>query len=298
MVNSDSALDSTPTLLEFLSHNYFPATVLVGPLIPFRQYMTYIESDVNHLPKCWTIALTRLLVGILYLVIFQFGSQYFPSDYLLTQDYFNANLCWRLTAIALVAKISMSKYLASWLISEGACIVSGVAYDGESYYSCANIYVVKFETTPTFGGIIKSFNLKTNAFAAKHVYKRLKFFGNRHVSQGLTLLFLAIWHGIDTGYFMTFGMEFLIMLMETQITGMIKDLSNKSDTVKQILDNKIVQIVVYILLKTYLIYLLGYSFVTMMLVKYRFWFPVLRAVYFYGHVITIGFAVTSIFYKI
>lgn len=51
-----------------------------------------------------------------------------------------------------------------------------------------------------------------------HVFKRLKFLGNKLLSQMFTLLFLAIWHGLHSGYFICFSMEFLIVNVEKQVT--------------------------------------------------------------------------------
>ncbi len=52
----------------------------------------------------------------------------------------------------------------------------------------------------------------------RYVFKRLKFLGNKDVSQGTTLLFLALWHGLHSGYFMCFLLEFLIVTFERSVS--------------------------------------------------------------------------------
>lgn len=52
----------------------------------------------------------------------------------------------------------------------------------------------------------------------RHVFKRLRFLGNKLVSQMFTLLFLAIWHGLHSGYLICFSLEFLIVNVEKQVT--------------------------------------------------------------------------------
>lgn len=52
---------------------------------------------------------------------------------------------------------------------------------------------------------------------SRHVFKRLKFLGNKALSQVMTLLFLTIWHGLHSGYIMCFSMEFFIMTVERQV---------------------------------------------------------------------------------
>ena len=55
------------------------------------------------------------------------------------------------------------------------CILSGLGYNGvvegqHQWDACANMKVWLFETTPLFGGTIASFNINTNAWAARSVW--------------------------------------------------------------------------------------------------------------------------------
>ena len=60
-----------------------------------------------------------------------------------------------------------------------------------------------------------SFNINTNLWSKRYVYKRLAFLGNRDLSQLGTLVFLAVWHGFYTGYLWAFALEFLAMQAES-----------------------------------------------------------------------------------
>lgn len=51
----------------------------------------------------------------------------------------------------------------------------------------------------------------------RHVFKRLKFLGNKTLSHVTTLFFLTIWHGLHSGYFLCFSMEFFIITVERQV---------------------------------------------------------------------------------
>lgn len=53
---------------------------------------------------------------------------------------------------------------------------------------------------------------------SSYFFKRLKFLGNKVLSQGLSLLFLALWHGLHSGYLVCFQMEFLIVIVERQVS--------------------------------------------------------------------------------
>ena len=52
----------------------------------------------------------------------------------------------------------------------------------------------------------------------RYIFKRLKFLGNKHISQAATLFFLAIWHGFQSGYFMNFFLEFFIVNFEREVS--------------------------------------------------------------------------------
>ena len=78
--------------------------------------------------------------------------------------------------------------------------------------------MIEFESATTFNGLIKSFNISTNQWAAKYIFKRLKFLNSKFISHICTLLYLAMWHGWRSGYYVTFTMEFLIMKMEWEVS--------------------------------------------------------------------------------
>ena len=50
------------------------------------------------------------------------------------------------------------------------------------------------------------------------MYKRLRFLNNKMYSQIGTLLFLAVWHGYHSGYFVTFANELLTMTVEKEVS--------------------------------------------------------------------------------
>ncbi|CAG2101697.1 unnamed protein product [Medioppia subpectinata] len=288
LINADTAVLRMPTLLEFLSHCYFPSTILVGPLISYRKYQSYIESNESRLSDCWQLAAGRLSLGLLYLGFYVLGTHYWPQEYLLSDHFMASSFWWKVTAIAVVCKVGMTKYLATWLIAEGSCMVSGVSWTGQHYYGCANVHIWHFETTATFNGVIKSFNLTTNNFAAIYLFKRLKFLGNRTVSQALTLLFLAVWHGMCSGYFVTFLLEFMIIKMESEVLAKVAKRRQRWPLLDRLLDTLAVKALVFAVFRVYTIYLLGYSFMPFMHLQYPQWFDIYREVYFYGHVITIA----------
>ena len=116
-----------------------------------------------------------------------------------------------------------AKYLIVWELAETACIYSGISFNGEKDGYCQWDGLCNFRSKVVlfgrnFRSMVEGFNINTNQWVARYVFKRLRFMGNKHISHISTMLFLAIWHGFYAGYFITFGLEFVIMLCEAQFS--------------------------------------------------------------------------------
>jgi lysophospholipid acyltransferase 5 len=102
--------------------------------------------------------------------------------------------------------------------------VSGLAHNGKDengvvlWTGVENVKLSTFENTTEFTHYILSFNINTNQWSGQYIYKRLKFLGNRLVSQFATLLFLAVWHGFHSGYYVCFFFEFMVVYMERDVS--------------------------------------------------------------------------------
>lgn len=100
----------------------------------------------------------------------------------------------------------------------------GLTYNGKDaqgnakWDGVSNVDLAKFENSTEFNHYIQSFNTNTNNWVAQYIYKRMKFMNNRYVSQLSVLLFLAVWHGFHTGYYVSFFFEFIIMFMERDVS--------------------------------------------------------------------------------
>lgn len=144
--------------------------------------------------------------------------------------------------------------------------------------ACNNIQLYQFENATKFQHYINSFNCNTNHFAAEYVYKRLKFLGNRNISQILTLLFLAVWHGTQSGYYLTFFNEFIIIIMEKDLEGIL----SKTQLYHDAWANRYSRYALYAVLKTYTIVFMGWSLVPITLKTFSKWWQVYTTLWFSG----------------
>lgn len=295
--NEDTALESAPTLLETLSKSYFPSVVLIGPQLRFKDFLVFIQSKENLLPFCWKQSIFRMCLGVLYFAVYQTGLSYLPSSYFTSEAFKSYNLLAKLCLLAFHNKVVLCKYLSAWLLSEGGCIMSGISRDPASgeINRCFNINVTLYETTTTFGGLIESFNMTTNQFAFRYIFKRLKFLNSKLLSQFMTLLFLSIWHGFSLGYYNTFALEMAIMVMEKDIGNIVSKQCSRNPKFKQFLDNSIVRCLLYIAMRLHVILMFSYAFTSFGFLEYENWTVILGELYWIGHFIYFSWMLISPF---
>lgn len=128
----------------------------------------------------------------------------------------------------LLGRLVLHRYLGIWLFVEAPSILYGIAYTTPSpttssssatssssqWTAARNIDPYSLETATSLKQVISAFNVSTNQWSKNYIFKRLRFLGNKHASQLGTLFFLAIWHGFHVGYFLTFALEFFVVLVE------------------------------------------------------------------------------------
>ncbi|KAI5620444.1 lysophospholipid acyltransferase 5, partial [Silurus asotus] len=283
-----AALQTTPSLLEVCGFSYFYGGFLVGPQFTLRNYIRLVSREMTdcpgQVPNSIVPALKRFCLGSFFLIIFTIFGPYYPDSYFLSDEYEAQPFWYRCVYMLLWAKVNLYKYVTCWLITEGVCILSGLGYSGHGddgqpkWDACANMRVWLFETTPLFTGTINSFNINTNAWVARHIFKRLKFLGNKMASQMATLFFLAIWHGLHSGYLLCFSLEFIIVNVEKRAQAIVND-SPKLTAIA----NSSLYPLIYIVQQFIHWLFMGYPLAAFCLFTYDKWLKVYSSVYFCGH---------------
>lgn len=287
------ALTQVPCPLSVFGHSFFPLTFLIGPHFSMTRYRDFLsgkfteKDSVNGLPNCVRPAAIRALLGFSYLGIYQLVNMIYSDEYMYGDEYMNAPFWKRSFILGVWGRSAFYKYIAVWLLGEGACILSGLTYNGEDetgkslWNGCANVSLSVFEGATKFTHYVDSFNINTNHWVLENIYKRLKFVGNKLVSQAAVLLFLAVWHGFHTGYYATFFMEFIIIAFEKDFISVLE----KNGTLLEFTRRPYISTLTYIGLKIYTFIFLGYCIAPFALLSYRRWIRVYSAYLFLGHVL-------------
>lgn len=227
------------------------------------------------------------------------------------------SLVSKLLLFGIVSKVTLCKYLGAWLVVEGSCILYGVSRDPHTGQMdrCFNMSLLYYETSPTFGGLIESFNMSTNYFAMTYIYKRLRFLGSKVASQAITLFFLAFWHGYASGYYVTFFMEMMIMKMEkdvsstfcriddhtnhnccNQISTMVIKYRTRNQWLNRLLNRTSIRIIIHILMRVHVVAMFGYAFLPFGVLHYENYAPIYEQVYYVGHLLYGTWFVASCFF--
>ena len=82
-------------------------------------------------------------------------------------------------------------------------------WNGGENVKFPDVYLV---TTGT--DFMKAFNIKTSEWISLYIFRRLKFARNVVLSQAAVCLFVALWHGIEFGYFAVFGLLSFSMIFD------------------------------------------------------------------------------------
>jgi lysophospholipid acyltransferase 5 len=255
-----------------------------------KRYLDFVSgkfSEDGKAPPSVGAGLERLLIGLGYVGIYQIGNIYINNDYFLGPTFAASPLWWKFIMTGIGGRIMLYKYVSVWIVAEGSCTLAGISYNGKEpngaykWNGCENIHVPTFEKAYKFGHIIASFNKCTNAWVAHNVYKRLKFLNNRHISQFAALLFLAVWHGLHTGYYMCFFLEFIVMNVEKDLEVILP----KNQTLARWHASTIGFWIDVIISKTLVTIFFGYCILSFSLLSMTRWMKVYGELYYSGHLI-------------
>lgn len=285
------ALREVPSLLEVAAFSYFPTSFLVGPQFPMKRYQDFVAGKLRHntqlaLPDCVSPAIKTFALGVLYIFIYYFGTSYFSDEYLLSSKFTELSFVNRLLFLGIWGHLTLQKYIGIWLLCEGACILTGLTYNGldengnPKWNGCSNVNIKVFELAQNFIDYIDSFNINTNLWVFQYIYKRLKFLGNKYYSQIGVLLFLTLWHGFHSGYFMCFGMEFMVVVMEKDLESILK----KNQVFLEFLSKPGIRELKWIVLKAYTIIFMGPCIAPLAVRSFDNWWFLYKNTYFFAQI--------------
>ena len=225
-------IEKIPSILEYISYIYFYPTAIIGPFIEYKDFIDFIEEKncyenltskkkLTYLLKQGTI---RLLSSFFFMGTYAFFLPYVPVEFLGEKDFVikYPKFYQRIFYLLLTGPAVRSRYYSGWLLNTSTLAFNGIAYDeinknGEIIQnvekgSYGSILLYEFGMNPRYK--MGYWNKTVHEWLKYYIYTRLlctngKFKNNKQLSNFVTYIVSAFWHGFYAGYYFGFFMVFL-----------------------------------------------------------------------------------------
>ncbi|ORX36566.1 putative member of the MBOAT family of putative membrane-bound O-acyltransferase [Kockovaella imperatae] len=229
-------LDHVPTPLAFLGYCFFFPSMLIGPSFDYATYDALIHRTLYQNPpsthgakqdvKSTTpqrrpygrrrVAYLHLLIGLIFLGFYSTYGTRAGYDRVLTPVWKQWTWLQRFGFIQFAGFTARTKYYAVWSLAEGACILTGLGFNGYDpktgrslWNRVQNVNILSIESAESFKVLFDSWNCRTNVWLRDCVYKRLTTKGKKPgtIQSMATFMTSALWvspHGVEPGYHLAF----------------------------------------------------------------------------------------------
>jgi len=224
----DRRIPKMPNLLDYTAYVMFFPSLFAGPAFDFREYQRWLDCSMfdivipdtkrggtkrrRKIPKSHVPATWKALTGLGWIFAFTKMSSIYTPEFVLGDEFTNYSLLGRVWSIYLFSFTARLKYYGVWSLTEGACILSGLGYNGVDkngklrWDRVTNIDPWAIETAQNTRGYLESWNMNTNKWLRNYVYLRVTPKGKKPGFRSTLATFgtSALWHGISPGYYLTF----------------------------------------------------------------------------------------------
>ncbi|KAJ5934032.1 Membrane bound O-acyl transferase MBOAT [Penicillium verhagenii] len=194
-----SAITEFPSMMDYAGYVLFFPSLFAGPSFEYVDYRRWLDTTLFDVPpgtdpsKRAPPAFKKALVGLLWIGAFVYLGSIFTTDFVLSDEFLQYGFPRRMLTVYLLGFTSRLKYYGVWSLTEGACILSGLGYNGFDPKSgkvfwnrLENVDPWSLETAQNSHAYLGSWNKNTNHWLRNYVYLR------------------RLWHGFYPGYYMTF----------------------------------------------------------------------------------------------
>ena len=236
-VQKDRMLKDLPGLLDFAGYVLFFPALLVGPAFDYAEYRRWLDTTMfdlpaqvdpskkppvrrkRKIPRSGMPAAWKAASGIVWIGLFVYLSNYFHFTELTKSTFLKLGFLRRVWALYMVGVTARLKYYGVWSLTEGACILAGLGYNGVdpvsgkvSWNRLQNINPLGVELAQNSRAYLGNWNMNTNNWLRNYVYLRVTPKGKKPGFRASLITFTtsAFWHGFYPGYYLSFVLASLI----------------------------------------------------------------------------------------
>jgi lysophospholipid acyltransferase len=223
----DRAVREHPPLIDFLAYAFFFPSLLTGPSYDYTEFQRWIDLSMfdvtvndpkrgrsvkRRIPRSGRVATRHLVQGILWIVLWTQSTRFVTLEFAQSKDFMSISFIARIFYLYLLGFSQRLKFYGAWCISEGACILSGLGFNGKTksgkykWDRVRNIDSWAFETGQNTHTMLAAWNMNTNKWLKNYVYLRVTPKGRKPGFRSTLATFIvsAVWHGTRPGYYLTF----------------------------------------------------------------------------------------------
>lgn len=313
-----SRITKMPGLLEFLGYAFYFPGVLIGPSTRFCDYRAWSTGELFASPKGKEKATTsgpaalprgrifaslrELAAGLGFMGIYSVFAPAYSYEKLIGLHGGLSHLSWyqKLLWIQVAGFMARTKYYGIWSLTDGACILSGLGYNGVDpstgktrWNRCRNIDIPKIEFANNWKELLDAWNMNTNVWLRNNVYKRIARPGKKpgFKSTMTTFFTSAFWHGLEPGYYLSFilagFMQSAAKMLRRHVRPVFFSQPNvPNPTFSNVLTFSPAQLAYCTMSVLASQVTLNYAVAPFMLLEFKASIAGWKAVYFYGHILT------------
>lgn len=230
-LQKERMLPELPGLLDYAGYVLFFPSLFAGPSFDFAEYRGWINTTMfqvpsqvepskrppvrrkRRIPRSGTPAAKKAGLGLFWIAGFIYLSKWYASSHLTSTEFEARSFLGRVVAMYLVGLTARCKYYGVWTLTEGACILTGLGYNGVdintgrvSWNRLQNIDPWGVEFAQNSRGYLSCWNMNTNNWLRNYVYLRVTPRGKKPGFRASLITFAtsALWHGFHPGYYLTF----------------------------------------------------------------------------------------------
>ncbi|KAJ4367002.1 Lysophospholipid acyltransferase [Neocucurbitaria cava] len=247
----EHAIRTMPGLLDYAGYVFFFPAIMAGPAFDYCDYSQYISTTMfalppgtdasqapptrkqRKIPRSGTPAAIKGVYGTLWLIAFlKFSGWYYPA-FFLGSEYMKYGFFRRIWQLYMLGVTTRMKYYAVWSLSEGACILSGIGYNGidpatnrAKWDRLTNIKPLEIETAQNARAYLGFWNINTNHWLRNYMYLRVTPKGQKPGFRATLATFVtsAFWHGFYPGYYLAFILASFVQTVAKNGRRMIRPL--------------------------------------------------------------------------
>lgn len=238
-VNKNDMILCEYSFLNFMSYIHSVPTCIIGPVVSYEKYIRFINlrEEFSQISFHYIEIIKKIFFFILITFVYlkteklihanNIRKLYDEIDSIIIDSENNYVEFRKVVTFVIVYTCKIfhkTKYISGFMLSEIMCDFSGQSFESNYYEKLKenkvirHVDIIKVETNFTSVIFFQYWNISIHHWLKDSFYKRLiKFTNNKNLSNSLTFIISAFWHGFYLSYYVVFGLVIVVQFLQMEI---------------------------------------------------------------------------------